>query len=249
MNLIALESSGMTAGVAVFKNGEPAGVYDINNTRTHSETLMPMLEELKRMTGISLSDIDAVAVSAGPGSFTGLRIGAAAAKGIAEALDIPVIPVPALEALAFRMYAYPGYICPMMDARHSQVFSGIYAFSSDKENDFELKFIKEGEAISLDEQLNALAELAQEKKSAFPVMFTGDGAKVYGDEIRKKAEFPFSIAPGFLREQDGAALAAYGEILYSKGLYKDAADFAPEYMRLSQAELLRKEADGDKSLV
>ncbi|MCM1536819.1 MAG: tRNA (adenosine(37)-N6)-threonylcarbamoyltransferase complex dimerization subunit type 1 TsaB [bacterium] len=128
MKIAALESSGLVASVALMQDETLLAEYTVNYKKTHSQTLLPMLEELKRMTELDLSTLDAVAVSAGPGSFTGLRIGSATAKGLGMALDIPIIAVPTLEALAYNCYGTDQLVCPIMDARRGQVYTGVYRF-------------------------------------------------------------------------------------------------------------------------
>ena len=132
MRILALESSGLVASVAVVdgaldgKDARTIAEYTVNYKKTHSQTLLPMLDEVVKMTELSLDSNDAIAVAAGPGSFTGLRIGSATAKGLGLALDKPLIPVPTLEGLAYNLCGTDGIVCPIMDARRSQVYTGIY---------------------------------------------------------------------------------------------------------------------------
>ena len=132
MKILAIDSSGLVAGVAVAEGDTLLAEYTTNYKKTHSQTLLPMLDEVKRMIELDLSSIDAIAVAAGPGSFTGLRIGSATAKGLGLALDKPLIGVPTVDALAMNLYGAGGYICPIMDARRNQVYTGIYAFVPEK---------------------------------------------------------------------------------------------------------------------
>ena len=117
MRILALDSSGLTASVAVVEDEQILFEYTMNYKKTHSQTLLPMLDEAVRMTGLSLDTVDAIAVAGGPGSFTGLRIGSATAKGLGLALDKPLIHVPTADAMAYRMFGFHGLICPIMDAR------------------------------------------------------------------------------------------------------------------------------------
>ena len=128
MKILALDSSGLVASAAVVEDDITIAEYTINYKKTHSQTLLPMLDELRRMTELDLHTIDAIAVAAGPGSFTGLRIGSATAKGLGFALDIPIIPVPTVDALAYNLYGSDKLICPLMDARRNQVYTGLYTF-------------------------------------------------------------------------------------------------------------------------
>ena len=128
MRILALDSSGMVASVAVVRadkdEEELVAEYTVNYKKTHSQTLLPMLDEVVKMTELDMETIDAVAVAAGPGSFTGLRIGSATAKGLALALQKPVIAVPTLEGLAYNLWGTKRLVCPIMDARRGQVYTG-----------------------------------------------------------------------------------------------------------------------------
>ena len=138
MKVLALDSSGLVASVAIVENDCIVGEYTMNYKKTHSQTLLPMLNEVKQMTELDLNTIDAIAVAAGPGSFTGLRIGSATAKGLGFALNKPIIPVPTVDGLAYNMYRYDKLICPIMDARRSQVYTGLYHFENGNLIIFEL---------------------------------------------------------------------------------------------------------------
>ena len=129
MRILALDSSGIVATVAIVEDDNLLAEYTVNYKKTHSQILLPMLDEIVKMTEFDLNTLDAVAVAAGPGSFTGLRIGSATAKGLGLALDKPLIPVPTVEALAYNLYDVSGLVCPIMDARRGQVYTGIYRFN------------------------------------------------------------------------------------------------------------------------
>ena len=130
MKILALDSSGLVASVALLQDETLVAEYTMNYKKTHSQTLLPMLDEIKKAVDLDLETLDAIAVAAGPGSFTGLRIGSATAKGLGLALNKPLIAVPTLEALAYNLYDTPEDtpICPIMDARRKQVYTGMYAF-------------------------------------------------------------------------------------------------------------------------
>ena len=130
MKILALESSGLVAGIAVAEDDSLLGEYTINYKKTHSQTLLPMLDEVAKMIELDLNTVDAIAVSAGPGSFTGLRIGSATAKGLGLALDKPLIHVPTVDALACNLWGCESLICPLMDARRNQTYTGIYSFDN-----------------------------------------------------------------------------------------------------------------------
>ena len=128
MKILAIDSSGMTATVAVAEDRKLIAEYSVNYKKTHSQTLLPMLDALREMTDLDLGSIDAIAVAGGPGSFTGLRIGSATAKGIGLALDKPLVHVPTLEGMAWNLWGSEDLIWPMMDASRSQVYTGKDSF-------------------------------------------------------------------------------------------------------------------------
>ena len=128
MKILALDSSGLVASVAVTEDDNLLGEYTINYKKTHSQTLLPMLDEVAKMIELDLKTVDAIAVSAGPGSFTGLRIGSATAKGLALALDKKIVSVPTVDALAYNIWNCTDVICPLMDARRQQTYTGLYTF-------------------------------------------------------------------------------------------------------------------------
>ncbi|MCR4641140.1 MAG: tRNA (adenosine(37)-N6)-threonylcarbamoyltransferase complex dimerization subunit type 1 TsaB [Lachnospiraceae bacterium] len=229
MKLIALDSSGAVASVALFTEGKLLGEYSIDHKSTHSQTLLPMLNELCRRTDFVLAESDAVAVASGPGSFTGLRIGGAAAKGIAMALNIPVLPVPTLEGLCYRAMEWPGLICPMMDARRQQIYSGIYRFEEG-----ELRTLFPGEAISAEEQIRRLNEAGE------AVYLLGDGTDACREQIASKLHCEYRIAPQPLRYQSAAAVGLRAMALGDAACVPAGA-FVPVYLRRSQAEREREE--------
>ena len=154
MKILAIESSSMVASAAIVNDDILVAEYTVNHKVTHSQTLLPMIDEILTMTQTDKSSIDAIAVSGGPGSYTGLRIGSATAKGLGMALDIPLIHVPTLDAMAYNVYGYAGLVCPIMDARRSQVYTGIYEFSDGKFN-----ILLENSAITFDELMEKLDAL------------------------------------------------------------------------------------------
>jgi len=126
MKILGIDSSGLVASVAITEDDTLLGEYTLNYKKTHSQTLLPMLDELREMLELDLDSLDAIAVAAGPGSFTGLRIGSATAKGLGLALNKPLIAVPTVDALAFNLWGNKSFICPIMDARRNQTYTGLY---------------------------------------------------------------------------------------------------------------------------
>ena len=225
MKILAIDSSGLVATVALLDGENMIAEYTVNYRKTHSQTLLPMVDEIVSMTETDLSEIDGIAVAAGPGSFTGLRIGSATAKGLGLALNKPLIPVPTLEGLACNYYGYQGLICPMMDARRQQVYTGIYRFDRG-----EMKVVKEQTAcpvLEIIEEVNGLGE---------PVVYLGDGVPVYRDKIEEGTGVPYMIAPAHMNRQRAGAVGRRAMDYLSRGMTESAADHAPIYIRKSQAE-------------
>lgn len=236
MRILAIDSSGLVATVALIEDDNLIAGYTIHHKKTHSQTLMPMLAEIKNMTELELESVDAIAVAKGPGSFTGLRIGAATAKGLAMGLNKPIIEVPTLEGLAYQMYGTSAAICPIMDARRNQVYTGLYQFVADGEG-FKMKTLHEGCACDISE---CIAFVNESKK---PVVFLGDGVDVFADIIREKCEVPVFFAPAHRRLQSAASVGALALVYAKEGKFTDAKDHAPDYFRVSQAERERMEKE------
>ncbi|MCR4691152.1 MAG: tRNA (adenosine(37)-N6)-threonylcarbamoyltransferase complex dimerization subunit type 1 TsaB [Lachnospiraceae bacterium] len=233
MLLAAIESSGQVASVAILRDETLVAEYSIDYKKTHSTTLLPMLEEIVERTEIQLSDLDAIAVSSGPGSFTGLRIGSATAKGLGLALDIPLVEVPTLEALAYQFFGSPQLICPMMDARRGQVYTGLYRFSEKGE----LTTIFPQAAIQAEQIIEKINEMGES------VVFLGDGVGVYRQLIEEKCKVSYLFAPPHMIKQRAGALAALAAVYLKEGKTISADLHKPEYLRLSQAERERMERE------
>ncbi len=242
MKILAIDSSGITATVALLEDDKLIAEYTINHKKTHSQTLVPMLDEIRSMTELGMDTIDAVAVAKGPGSFTGLRIGSATAKGIGLALDKPLIAVSTLEGLAMNAWGISGLICPIMDARREQVYTGIYRFVEDNGTGVgstgELVTVKDGCAIAVEELCGMLNDMDDEK-----VLFLGDGVPVYREAIDKTLKIPHSYAPAHMSMQRAGALAVLAARYYKEGRIETAAEHKPEYLRVSQAERVRAEQE------
>lgn len=234
MKILALDSSGLVAGVAVVEDDNLLGEYTVNYKKTHSQTLLPMLEEVGRMIELDLNTIDAIAISGGPGSFTGLRIGSATAKGLGLALDKPLIHVPTVDALAYNLWGAQGLVCPLMDARRQQVYTGIYRFQNQ-----EMETLLAQCAIGIEELLARVNELGND------VTFLGDGVAVHAEYIRKNCKVPYAFAPAHMNKQRAGSVAVLGAKLFAGGCFESAAEHAPDYLRLSQAERERQEKERD----
>ncbi|MGB8452445.1 MAG: tRNA (adenosine(37)-N6)-threonylcarbamoyltransferase complex dimerization subunit type 1 TsaB [Anaerocolumna sp.] len=232
MKLLAIDSSGLVASVAIVTEEKLLAEYTVNNKKTHSQTLLPMLDEIVKILELELKDIDAIAVAGGPGSFTGLRIGSSTAKGLGLVLNKPIINIPTVDALAYNLYGTDCFICPIMDARRNQVYTGIYRYVKD-----EFTVVVPQKAVEIMEIAAELNEMGKE------VIFLGDGVEVYEDKLRENMTVPIHFAPVHLAKQRAAAVGALGIIYYKKGLTENADTHEPTYLRLSQAEreLMEKE--------
>lgn len=234
MKILAVDSSSLTASVAVVEDDITVAEYTVNYKKTHSQTLLPMLDEIVKMTEQDLQTVDAIALAAGPGSFTGLRIGSATVKGLAQALDKPVVSVPTVDGLAGNLYGTDKLVCPVMDARRNQTYTGLYEFVKNEEA-YEMHCIKEQCAVDITEIIAAINELGRE------VIFLGDGVPVFKDVIREQITVPYSFAPNTCNRQRAAVIGWLAGKFYAQGKAETATEHAPEYLRLSQAERERNE--------
>ena len=232
MKILALDSSGLVASVAILEDDNLIAEYTVNYKKTHSQTLLPMLDEIVRMTDTDLSSVDVIAVAKGPGSFTGLRIGSATVKGLGLALDKPIVGIPTVEGLAMNLYDTDAVICPLMDARRNQVYTGIYKFQNHV-----LQVVKDQIPLGIEEIIDALNAIGQ------PVIFLGDGVPVYRDVIEQRMEVAYSFAPAHMNKQRAGAIGTRAFEYYQQGRYTNAAEFEPDYLRLSQAERERMEKE------
>lgn len=232
MKVLAIDSSGLVATVAVVEDENTLAEYTVNYKKTHSQTLLPMLDEIARMTELDLNSIDAVAVAAGPGSFTGLRIGSATAKGLGLALDKPLVEVPTLEGLAYNLWGTDSLVCPMMDARRGQVYTGIYRFREDR-----LEVLEGQMAVPVKELAEKINEMGQE------VIFLGDGVSVHRQTLQENVEVPYRFAPAHMNKQRASAVACLALQYLAEGRIVSARDHRPDYLRMSQAERERAERE------
>lgn len=235
MRVLALDSSGLVATVALVEDDQMIAEYTVNYKKTHSQTLLPMLDEIVKMTEFDLSTIDAIAVAGGPGSFTGLRIGSATAKGLGLALAKPLIHVPTVDGMAYNLFGVKGLICPIMDARRNQVYTGIYRF----EENFEV--VEEQMAISVEELIKKMNQYGEK------VTFLGDGVPVYRKLLVEGLKVDYSFAPAHVNRQRAAAVGTLGMKYLSEGKVESAREHQPDYLRLSQAERERAEKNASLS--
>ena len=232
MLLLAFETSAKAASVALFDGEKLLGESYQNTGLTHSQTLMVMAEDLLRQCGHTPQEVEAVAVAEGPGSFTGVRIGVAAAKGFAWGSDIPCYGVSTLEAMALGLGAYQGYICPVMDARRSQVYNALFYV-----NHGEMSRVAEDRAVALADLKTELQTLQE------PIFLVGDGSTLCHTTLSGEVE-KLVLPPEHKMHQRavGVGLAAIKKI--AAGDEGDANALSPNYLRLSQAERERLERQG-----
>ena len=245
MKILAIESSALAASAAVYEDGIIRAQYTSNFKKTHSQTLMPMVESVVRMTQTDLAGIDAIAVSAGPGSFTGLRIGSATAKGLGLALDKPLIHVPTLDSMAYNFYGSRELIVPVMDARRNQVYTGIYTFKEAEKRE-ELCILLKSCAMDIKELLALIRErFFTEKNNTYfrRAIFLGDGVPAFGDVIAENAGFEYLLAGPAQLYQNAGCVAVLGARYFEDGKVISADDEKPDYLRPSQAERVKAEKE------
>lgn len=223
MKILAVEASGSVAGVALTEDNILRAEFTLNYKMTHSQTIMPLINEVKQYLNLDLKSIDYIACSAGPGSFTGLRIGAATAKGIAMGIKKPIVPVSTLAGLAYNVYMTDALICPVIDARRDQVYTAFYEWKDGKLNTVV------GDRIAM---IDDVIKEAQEFNKT--VIFVGDGIFVHTDKINSVNTFV--MAPASCNMQRASSVASLAAELVKEGRYIEGSSFVPVYLRKSQAE-------------
>uniref|UniRef100_UPI004056FB5A tRNA (adenosine(37)-N6)-threonylcarbamoyltransferase complex dimerization subunit type 1 TsaB n=1 Tax=Agathobacter sp. TaxID=2021311 RepID=UPI004056FB5A len=234
MKILGIECSGLVAGIAVTEDDNLLGEYTINYKKTHSQTILPMMDELAKMIELDFSTIDAIAVSSGPGSFTGLRIGSATAKGMGLALNKPIISVPTVDSLAYNLWGIQKQICPLMDARRQQAYTGLYTFA---DGDFQTLIPQC--AVDIREIIEKVNQTGKD------TIFLGDGVPVFKEYISEHVTVPYTFAPANCNRQRAANVAVLGTKLYENGIMETAVAHKPDYLRLSQAEREREQKERD----
>ena len=224
MKILAVDTSATAASVAVAEENKLIGEFSINTALTHSQTLMPMVDELLKSTGLSVNDIDTVAVNAGPGSFTGVRIGVAAVKGIAFPKNLPCVSVSTLESMAYNMLGNDCVVCSVMDARCSQVYNAMF-----RVNGCTVTRMTEDRALSLTDLKLELQNISGK------VILVGDGAvlcsKFLDSELENVMLAPFNNR---IQTASSVAYAAFEKIKNGEALTAD--ELMPVYLRLPQAQ-------------
>lgn len=225
MKILAIEGSATVASVAICEDDVVIAEYTLNYKKTHSQTLMPMIDDVMRMTETKPEDIELIAVAKGPGSFTGLRIVAATAKGFAMAIDKPIVGVPTIDAMAMGYMDSDKLICPMLDARRGNVYSGIYEFENRNQ-----KVLMNTDLIIVEELLDKLNDIGRE------VIFVGDCLENVKELIKGKLNVDYTIAPELNNLPRASFVARLGKLYFEECKSIVAQDFLPDYFRESQAE-------------
>jgi tRNA threonylcarbamoyladenosine biosynthesis protein TsaB len=224
--VLGIDTSTRVAGAAVFGKNRLISERYIHNLQTHSQNVIPMIQQVMEDAGIKPSDLQGIAVTGGPGSFTGLRIGMAVAKTMGQALDIPVVGISTLKALAWNIYGVSGMICPILDAKKNEVYTCLYR----------------SEPAGLVEIIKPLAIgveglLFQLIKSNSDITFLGDGVPVFGDAIKEKMGDRVCFATGINNFPRAAAVAELGLVRIKEGNLPDSTFLQPVYLRKSEAEI------------
>jgi tRNA threonylcarbamoyladenosine biosynthesis protein TsaB len=225
MKILAVDTSSMVASVAIVDNAKLIGEYTINHKKTHSQKLMPMIEELMNSLELAPTDIDVYAASNGPGSFTGLRIGITSIKAIAFATQKKVVGVPTLDALAYNINANNSLICPIMDARNNQVYTAIYKGENNN-------LVKVTEYLGV--TIGELVEIIKEKNQK--VIFNGDGVELHHEYLLDNLGEMCSFPQQNLMLQRASSVAYVAQKLILEGFSENCFDMVPFYLRKSQAE-------------
>ena len=229
MLILAFETSAKAASVALLEDGKLLGESYQNTGLTHSQTIMVMAEDLMKQCGKTVADLSGIGVANGPGSFTGIRIGVAAAKGFAWGAELPCCGVSTLEAMAVSLGVWQGYVCPVMDARRSQVYNALFHVDCGK-----YTRIREDRAISL-------LELGEDvKKLSEPVFLVGDGSVLCYNALSEMVP-GLVLPPEHRLHQRAAGVALEAERMLKSGGSFPGEALVPNYLRLSQAERERNE--------
>lgn len=234
MKLLAIDTSAKAASVCVAEENKIIGEFFINTSLTHSQTLVPMIEQLLQNAGAGIDEIEAVAVNSGPGSFTGVRIGVAAAKGIAFPKNLPCVPVSTLESMAYNAYGGDCIVCACMDARCSQVYNALFRVS------------ESGVERLCDDRALAISDLKIElQKFGEKILLIGDGAELCFKSLSESLTNVFLARPGNVTQKaSSVACAAFKRI--SEGKTVSAAQLMPAYLRLPQAQRELNKRMGEK---
>lgn len=224
MNILALDTSGSNCSVAIIDEQKVIASFNINIGKTHSETLLPLIDCLLKFSNLSLEDIDVYACSVGPGSFTGIRIGISTIKGFAISINKPIVSVSSLESLAYNVPTFDGLVCSILDAKNNNVYAGLY---------------KLGDSIQMigDYYTNSIDDLIKDlKTNNTNILFVGDGAISYKDVLKNELGERAYFTPYHLNEQSAVSVAKAALDKYNKNEVESVDNLHPLYLKKSQAE-------------
>ena len=234
MQILAFDSSALTATVALWRDGVIVAEESCTNALNHSVRLLPMIDKVLRLSETTLEEIDAFALSVGPGSFTGVRIGISTLKGLAFSTERLCAPVSTLEALAFNEIGERGVICAVMDARRNEFYNAL--FTTDEDGN--LARLCEDRAISAEQLYDELCDLKR------PVVICGDGAALFYQHCQtQKRDNCYRLSHPTRRFQRAASVACVGYTMLDQGLGVPVGQLAPRYLRASGAERKRNESE------
>ncbi len=219
MIIVGMDTSSVNAAVAVMNDKKLVGEYLISNDRTHSQIIMPLLEDLLKKCSVKIWDVDVFATAIGPGSFTGVRIGMASVKTLSQMCGKPIIGISSLESLSYNCSLFDGVVCPIIDARHKEVYNALF---------------EKGQRLCEDRIVKL--ELLFEELGSRKVIFCGDGAVAYRDVIEEYNPGSWQIAPASICMQKAASLCQAAYSRAEAGDYDNAYSLVPLYLRQSQAE-------------
>ncbi|SNS47544.1 tRNA threonylcarbamoyladenosine biosynthesis protein TsaB [Anaerovirgula multivorans] len=225
MKILALDTSSIVATAAVMDDEKLMGEYILNHKKTHSQKLMPILEEILESCELSPKEIDLFGVALGPGSFTGLRIGLATIKAMAQALDKPVVGVSTLEGLAFNLVYCKALICPIIDAQRNLVYTGTYQWQQ-----MQLQKVMEEEVVPIEELIATLKDRSQE------IVFVGDALEKFQGLIQEEMKGLAMFPPSIVRMPRASSIGELARRKAERGEVYKASEILPIYMRKSQAE-------------
>lgn len=224
MIILAIDTTSHAASIALINEERLIGEYTSNAKLSHLQKLIPMIEDLLEKCELSIEDVQGIAVSEGPGSFTGIRIGISTAKALAQVKNIPIVNVPTLEAMAYNVPYYSGIVCPILDARRQQVYSGAYQWENNR-----CKEIVKPSAY-------AIEELIEQIKDYNNILFLGDGVSTYKTHIVEKLGQKAKFADSYIKYQKASSVGQLSIQLFKEGKQKPYYDIKPNYLRKSEAE-------------
>ncbi|MDY6987413.1 MAG: tRNA (adenosine(37)-N6)-threonylcarbamoyltransferase complex dimerization subunit type 1 TsaB [Thermodesulfobacteriota bacterium] len=224
MKILAIDTSTRTGSVALLEDDTMVAELQVSSSKTHAKRLMAVIDATLHLAGLGLEALDAFAVTIGPGSFTGLRIGISAVKGLAFATGKPVAGVSTLEALAYQFPWFPGFVCPLLDARKGEVYTALYKCGGRET----LEKVSSDSAVRPKEWLEGIQETC---------LFVGDGAVAYKEMIEEIVGRRARFAPSYLHAPRASVVGALGFEQISRGETADVSELVPFYIRQSDAEI------------